>query len=139
VRNGKEGNDLKISYIFVKKKVKIIFLSLLLLLIFFSPFFPIQAKAIYTLKNPLTGKAEALTIPQIIGLAIKAILGLVGSIALLMFIIGGLTWMTSGGNPEKIEKGKKTLVWATIGLLVIFSSYIILDFVIRKLTTVTGI
>ena len=70
----------------------------------------------------------------IIGTIIKAALGLSGSIALLMFIYGGFMWLTSQGNTEKIEKGKQVLIWATIGLAVIFFAYTIVNAVINAIT-----
>jgi hypothetical protein len=74
-----------------------------------------------TIDNPI---GDADTTPQeLIGRVISAVLGISGSLALLMFIYGGFTWMLSGGNSEKVTKGKNTLVWASIGLIVIFSSY----------------
>lgn len=72
-----------------------------------------------SLSNPL----KANTPQQLIGQIINAVLGLVGSLALLMFVFGGLTWMTSGGSAEKIKKGRDILVWAAIGLVVVFSAY----------------
>lgn len=78
-----------------------------------------QTSAIPSLSNPL----KANTPQQLIGQIINAVLGLVGSLALLMFVFGGLTWMTSGGNAEKIKKGRDILVWAAIGLVVVFSAY----------------
>ncbi len=79
------------------------------------------------LTNPLgTG-----TTPQaLIGRIINAVLGIVGSIALAMFIYGGFTWMTSSGNSEKVQKGKDILIWAALGLVVIFASYALVKFVI---------
>ena len=64
----------------------------------------------------------------LIGRVISAVLGVVGSLSLVMFIYGGFTWMMSSGNKEKVEKGKNILVWATIGLVIIFSSYAIIRF-----------
>ena len=43
-------------------------------------------------------------------------------------------WMTSSGNTERIKKGRDTLVWATIGLMVIFGSYTVVNFVIQSIT-----
>lgn len=78
------------------------------------------------LNNPLSTDS-----PQVlIGNVINAIMGIVGSIALLMFIFGGLTWMTSGGSSEKVKKGKDIIVWSAIGLVVIFSSYALVRFLI---------
>lgn len=65
-----------------------------------------------------------------IGTIIKAVLGVVGSLALVMFIYGGLLWMTAAGNTERVEKGKKTIVWAVLGLVVIFTSYALVKFIL---------
>lgn len=70
---------------------------------------------------------------QIIGSVIKTVLGIIGAIALLIFVYGGIMWMTSGGSPERIKKAQTTLIWAVIGLLVIFASYTLVDFVINAL------
>jgi hypothetical protein len=43
-------------------------------------------------------------------------------------------WMTSLGNTQQIEKGKETLKWATIGLMIIFASYAILSFIFKALS-----
>ena len=77
------------------------------------------------LPNPLGTK----DVSTLIGRIIKGALGVVGSLALLMFIYGGLIWMTSGGNEEKIKKGKGILIWAIFGIVIIFTSYSILNMV----------
>jgi len=72
-----------------------------------------------SLTNPLS-----VNTPQaLIGKIINAVLGVVGSLALLMFVYGGLTWMTSSGSQEKIKKGRDIIVWSIIGLAIIFASY----------------
>lgn len=55
-------------------------------------------------------------------------LGFLGIIAVIIIIYGGWLWMTSGGNPEKLDRAKKTLINAAIGILVIISSYAIITF-----------
>jgi len=91
------------------------------------------------LVNPLGGtkdKPEGNTnIPSLLGTVINSVLGVVGSLALVMFIYGGITWMLSGGNPERVTKGKQILIWATLGIIIIFTAYALVRFV---LTTVTG-
>ena len=72
-------------------------------------------------------------INQFIARVINFVFGLVGSISLLMFIYGGLTWMTSAGSNEKIKKGKDIIVWSVIGLAIVFSAYILVKFVIQSL------
>jgi hypothetical protein len=78
-----------------------------------------------------TGFAKVKSIPELIGNVIRVVLGLVGSVALLMFVYGGMLWLTSGGNPDKIKKAKDTLVWASIGLIIIFASYALVGVIIR--------
>lgn len=74
--------------------------------------------------NCLTNPLGNINTPQaLIGKVINAVLGVVGSLALLIFVYGGLIWMTSSGSAEKIKQGRDTLLWAAIGLVVIFSAY----------------
>jgi hypothetical protein len=70
------------------------------------------------------------TVQLIIANVIKGLLGLMGSIALLMFVYSGFTWMTAAGNQEKIKKAKDTLLWSTLGLVSIFFGYAILRMIL---------
>lgn len=90
---------------------------------------PLVAHA--ALENPL-GTQD---INVIVARIIRALLGVTGSIALLMFIWGGLLWLTSGGVPEKVKKGKDTLKWAFLGLVVIFFAYTAISFLLDALAT----
>lgn len=84
------------------------------------------------LQNPLG--SNALTPQELSGRIISSMLGIVGSIALIMFVVGGFYWLTAGGNEERIKKGRQTLEWAAFGLIVIFGAYVILKFVFQALT-----
>ena len=63
----------------------------------------------------------------------KIILGVVGSLTLLMFVYGGVMLMISSGNSEKVTKAKGILLAAVVGLIIIFTSYIIIKFVMSSL------
>lgn len=56
----------------------------------------------------------------------KVILKLVGAVALAMFILGGLLWLTSAGKQQQVAKGKKILVNALIGLFIVFFAWSII-------------
>ena len=75
----------------------------------------------------------------IIARIIRAVLGLLGIIAICIILWAGYTIMTSGGNEEKIAEGKKILINAVIGLAIILSSFAIVQFVINQLAKATGI
>jgi hypothetical protein len=79
------------------------------------------------LSNPIGVKS----VPELIGNIINAALGIVGSLALIMFIYGGFTWMLAAGNEKAVEKGRNILIWATVGLVVIFASYSLVNFIIN--------
>ena len=61
---------------------------------------------------------------------IRAFIGILGLVALVIILYGGFLWMTSGGNEEKIEKGKQVLTNGAIGLAIIFLSLGITQFII---------
>jgi len=63
----------------------------------------------------------------------QRIFGLIGSIALVMFVIGGFTMIFSAGNAEKVKKGRDTLVAAVIGLTIAFSAYLLINFILNAL------
>lgn len=52
--------------------------------------------------------------------------GIVLFILFVMFIIGGFTYLTSFGNPEKVKKAQGTLKYAILGLVLYMSSFLIL-------------
>jgi hypothetical protein len=85
--------------------------------------------------NPL-GETD----PRIlIGRVISALLSIIGSLTLLMFVYGGILWVTSMGEPKKVQKGKDILVWTVAGLGVIAAAYVITNAVIKSLTTGSAI
>ncbi|MBI2552298.1 hypothetical protein HYW17_03320 [Candidatus Uhrbacteria bacterium] len=71
----------------------------------------------------------------IVAKIIQVALGFLGVVALILILWGGYLWMTSAGNEEQIEKAKKVLIDATIGLAIILSAYGIVLFVLRALTS----
>lgn len=64
---------------------------------------------------------------------IRAVLGLLGLVAVILMIYGGYTIMTSAGQEEKVIQGKKILINASIGLAIILSAFAIVQFIINAL------
>lgn len=61
------------------------------------------------------------------------ILGIVGSLALLFFIYGGVLFLISGGSSEKVSKAKEIIVGAVLGIVIVLTSYMIISFVLKAL------
>jgi len=74
-------------------------------------------------------------IPGIAVAVVNALLALVGMVFFIYFIYGGFKWMTAAGSPEKVEKAKKLLINAVIGLALIALAYSIAYFIIQAIET----
>lgn len=70
-----------------------------------------------------------LTIPLLIGKIIRSILGFTGVLTLIMFVYGGTLWMTAAGKPEQVKKAQQTMIYAVLGLIAIFASYGVVQFI----------
>lgn len=90
-------------------------------------------EATTNLFNPLTGDASNKEIPLIIKDIITFLLGLTGVLALIAFIYGGGLWLISAGNEDLIKKGRTSMLWAVIGIAVVFSSYAVLTLIFEIL------
>ena len=69
---------------------------------------------------------------------IRILLMFSGAVAVLFVIIGGFQYITSGGNEEQAEKGKKTLINAIIGVIIIILSYTIINVIVNTVQNCTG-
>lgn len=55
--------------------------------------------------------------------------GLIVLILFIMFVIGSFQYLTSAGNPEKVQKARSTLMWAVVGTVLFLASYLILNII----------
>lgn len=70
----------------------------------------------------------------IVGIAINAALTLVGLFFLMLMVYAGYLWMTARGESDQVEKAKKIIVGALIGLVIVVSAYAITVFVTTGFT-----
>ncbi|MEK7102089.1 MAG: hypothetical protein AAB912_00470, partial [Patescibacteria group bacterium] len=68
---------------------------------------------------------------------IRIVLGLLGIIAVVIVIGGGVIWMTAGGDEKKVLLAKKVLTNGAIGLAIILSAFAITSFIMKSLTDAT--
>lgn len=65
---------------------------------------------------------------------IRAFMGLLGIVAVVIILYGGFLWMTSAGNEEQVDKARKVITSGVIGLAIILSAVAITQFAIGVLT-----
>ncbi|MBQ2672904.1 hypothetical protein IJH26_02905 [Candidatus Saccharibacteria bacterium] len=63
----------------------------------------------------------------------NTILYIVGIVAVIMLIIGGIKYVVSGGDSKKVTDAKNTVLYAIIGLIIAFLAFAIVNFVISAL------
>ncbi len=68
---------------------------------------------------------------------IQWVLGILALVAVLMIIVGGFQWMTAAGNEERVEKAKKVISAAVIGLIIVLLAWAIVIFVAGTTKNVT--
>ncbi len=68
---------------------------------------------------------------------IQWLLGVLALVAVTLIIYGGFVWLTAAGNEEKIEKAKKVISAAVIGLIIVLLAWAIVIFVAGTTKNVT--
>lgn len=76
------------------------------------------------LRNPSVrlGPLDALKnleITDLLSFVIRGLFVIAGMLALLYLLLGGMAWITSGGNKESVDKARDKIQAAVIGLIVI--------------------
>ena len=68
-----------------------------------------------------------------IQLILNAVYVVVGIVAVIMIILGGISYATSQGDAAKVKKGKDTILYGIIGLVVVLLAFAITSFVLAQL------
>lgn len=63
----------------------------------------------------------------------NTVLYIVGIIAVIMLIVGGIKYVVSGGDSKKVTDAKNTILYAIIGLVICVLAFAIVNFVIHAL------
>lgn len=64
---------------------------------------------------------------------INVIIGVVGFLAVVMIILGGISYTTSAGDASKVKKAKDTIMYGIIGLVIALLAFAIVNFVLNNL------
>jgi hypothetical protein len=92
----------------------------------------------YTLEQPFGGVSSVKDIGEYIQLVYQFALGIVGIIAVVLIMLGGLRWVAAAGNESAIGEAKEIITSAVTGLVIALLSYTILFF-INPQTLQTGV
>ncbi|HRC28444.1 MAG TPA: pilin [Candidatus Saccharimonas sp.] len=77
--------------------------------------------------NP-SGKTQSVS--SFVKTIVNVLLTILGSIAVIMIVIGGIRYTVSNGDTSAVTGAKNTILYAVIGLIVAIMAYAIVNFVI---------
>ena len=61
---------------------------------------------------------------------INVVIGILGLVCVVVMIIGGINYMTSAGDAGKVKKGKDTILYGLIGLVICVLAFALVNWVI---------
>lgn len=108
---------------------------ILLVNILFLVFYPSASLAQNQIPVLPPQGASTLTLEAILQKITNLLYYLVGSIAIIFLIIGGIQFIVAAGNPQGVQTAKSTIFYTLIGLVIVFLSGIIVQFLIKQLTS----
>lgn len=79
------------------------------------------------------GSNNGRSIGSLVKNIVNALLYILGAVAVLMIVIGGIKYTTSNGDSSAVSGAKNTILYAVIGLVVAMLAYAIVNFVISNL------
>ncbi len=93
-----------------------------------------------TLQNSINNVSQGNTgtgtqsLQNYIATIINVLIGLIGTVAVIMLIIGGLRYVLSAGEEKNTKAAKDTILFAIIGIVVAILAFAIVNFVIGQLS-----
>lgn len=78
------------------------------------------------------GGTTGVALPTALTTIVNTLLFIVGLIAVLVIIVGGIQYILAAGDTSKITKAKDTILYAVVGLVVALLAFSIVNFVVTK-------
>lgn len=81
-----------------------------------------------SVEKDATGRETSLM--STLSLIINVALGVIGFVAVVMIIMGGVQYTTSSGDAAKVTKAKNTILYGIVGLVIALLAFAIVNFVL---------
>jgi hypothetical protein len=86
----------------------------------------------------LAATGDISSVQSFIQSLIQVLAGLAGLTATGFFVLGGFSYITSSGNPEHLEKAKRTLLFSGVGLAITIGAFVLSNIVTGLATKAFG-
>ena len=86
----------------------------------------------------LADSGDVTKIQTFIQSVIQVLVTLAGLIAAGFFVWGGVGYITSSGNPESLDRSKKTILYSAVGLAIVLGAFVLSNIVTGLAGTAFG-
>lgn len=101
-------------------------LPFICLVLILFPLFVLADDVVVNIEPPISREIAEAPPAVIIGKIIQWIMGIIGALAVLMIVYGGIQYMFSGGDERQVKQAKGILTWSIVGLLIcVFAWFIV--------------
>ncbi len=69
---------------------------------------------------------------------IQTLITLAGLVSVGFFVWGGFGYITSSGNPESLDRSKKTILYSAVGLAIVLGAFVLSSVITQLATTAFG-
>jgi hypothetical protein len=78
------------------------------------------------------GNGEETRVTDLMATVVNVLSVVVGIAAIIMIVIAGFKYITSGGDSNKVASAKTTLIYAIVGLIVVALAQFLVHFVLKS-------
>ncbi len=89
----------------------------------------------YTPSSILCKQADQKGLTEIIQIIVKTLFFLIGVVAVIMIIFGGIRYVLSGGDSNAVSAAKNIILYSAIGVVVAMLGYALVDFVVTRFSS----
>jgi len=93
---------------------------------------------LFTTASALAATGSVGQVDSFLQSVIAALAGIAGLIATGFFVVGGFSYITSSGNPEHLDRAKRTILYSATGLAITIAAFVISNIVTTLATNAFG-
>lgn len=123
----------------MKKLLKLLAVPIFTLGVGLAPTLPVSAapidsayEACGTSNSPVCANVDDAQVNTLVQTIINILLYVLGIIAVIMIIVGGIRYTTSNGDASSLTSAKNTILYSVVGLVVALMAWTIVNFVIGR-------
>ncbi len=98
----------------------------------------LTAASLFIVTPAFAATGDITQVENFIQNVIQVIAGLSGLVAAGFFVVGGFGYITSSGNPEHLDRSKRTIIYSALGLAITLGAFVLSNIVTQLATNAFG-